>query len=83
MGRTKAYEIVLSDFTGNNITNPFYTTKLRTLVAITDFNVFSNDGSGTLLTPSSGGYTFNTGTGIIDMISGVGTGNYVLEIYTE
>lgn len=64
--------ITSADFAGDTYTN----TLLIGKTPVTDFNVWTNDGSGVLLKYTDG-YTFVSGTGTITMASG----NYRLEIY--
>lgn len=64
--------LTASDFAGNTYTN----TMLIDKTPVTDFNVWTNDGSGVLLKYNDG-YTFVAGTGTITMEAG----NYRLEIY--
>lgn len=64
--------ITAADFSGDVYVN----TLLINKTPVTDFNIWTNDGSGVLLKYNDG-YTFTTGTGTVTMPSG----NYRLEIY--
>ena len=64
--------ITSADFEGDTYQNSMLVDK----TPVTDFNVWTNDGSGVLLKYNDG-YTFTAGTGTIGLTSG----NYRLEIY--
>jgi len=64
--------ITSADFSGDVYIN----TLLINKTPVTDFNIWTNDGSGVLLKYNDG-YTFTSGTGTVTMPSG----NYRLEIY--
>ena len=64
--------ITAIDFEGNTYTN----TELIDKTPVTDFNIWTNDGSGVLLKYTDG-YTFNSATGTITMEAT----NYRIEFY--
>ena len=65
--------ITSADFTAGVYQN----NALKTLTPGTDFNVFTNEGSGILLAENNG-YTFDSGLGKLTM----GPQNYFIEIYS-
>lgn len=69
-----SFAITSSDFAGSTYTD----TRLIGKVPVTDFNVYSNNGSGVLL-KNTDGYTFNTGTGTLTMPAD----DYRIEIYVN
>jgi hypothetical protein len=71
-GTMDAVSITAADFTGSDYTNP----SLVNQTPVTNFSVFSNDGSGALLKEGKA-YTFNTVTGTLTMTPG----NYTIFIY--
>ena len=69
-----SFAITPSDFTGDVYTD----TRLIGKTPVTDFNVWSNNGSGVLLKYTDG-YTFNAGTGTLTMPQD----DYRIEIYVN
>lgn len=69
-----SFAIVPGDFAGST----YQDARLVGLTPVTDFNVWSNEGSGVLLKYTDG-YTFVSGTGTITMEPG----DYRIEIYTN
>lgn len=72
IGGSAPLNITSADFSGSD----YQSTDLIGLVAGTNFDVWSNDGSGTLLLVNDG-YTFNSTTGTITATAG----NYKILIY--